>query len=170
MRFDGLLTPLVSVACTAALSAAHADASFLARFEGGWSGSGRIQRDVDAASRRVSCRVTGTQPSVDRLSIEGTCRAAVIVTRRIGADLHYDPASQRFSGTYTGSTKGTARVSGRQRGDALVLTITYPAPTYGDSTATMTIRNDGEGQFSMVVVDKVDGADKETSNIGFSQR
>lgn len=148
-------------------STALADQSFLSRFDGGWSGSGRIQRDVDASPRRVSCRVTGRQASPDSVSIAGTCRAAVIVTRRIGAEIRYDPRTRVFSGTYTGSTKGTAKVSGTQRGDALVLTITYPVPTYGDSTATMTIRNAGNGVFSMVVADEVDGATKETSNISF---
>jgi hypothetical protein len=149
--------------------AAFADASFLSRFDGGWGGSGTVQRDVDASPRRVSCRVAGSQPSPNRVSITGTCRAAVIVTRRIGADIRYDPASKRFSGTYTGSTKGPAQVSGTQRGDSLVLTITYAAPAYGDRTATMTIRNAGKGQFSLVVTDKVDGANRQTSNLSFSK-
>ncbi|GGD91153.1 hypothetical protein GCM10011390_07350 [Aureimonas endophytica] len=152
-----------------AVPAASADPAFLERFEGGWRGSGFVQRDVDKSPRRVSCRVSGSRPAENRLSIAGTCRAAVVFTRQIGADLRYDPGSQRFSGTYTGSSKGPARVAGTQRGDALVLTITYPVPTYGDRVATMVIRNAGAGRFSMVVVDKVDGADKETSNIDFGE-
>ncbi len=158
-----------AVLLAASSSSALADASFFQRFDGSWRGSGTIQRDVDSSPRRVSCSVQGSQPSPNRMSIAGTCRAAVIVTREIGADIRYDPGSQRFSGTYTGSSKGTARVSGRQNGDALVLTITYPVPTYGDRTATMTIRNSGSGGFSMVVVDEVDGADKETSSLRFSR-
>ncbi|KAB0680866.1 hypothetical protein [Aureimonas leprariae] len=150
-------------------SAARADASFLQRFDGGWQGSGTVQRDVDPSPRRVSCRVTGSRPTPNRVSITGTCRAAVIVTRRIGADIRYDPASKRFTGTYTGSTKGPAQVSGTQRGDALVLTMIYAVPIYGDRNATMTIRNAGNGQFSLVVTDKVDGADKQTSNVSFSK-
>lgn len=150
-------------------SVALADAGFLSRFDGGWGGSGTVQRDVDASPRRVSCRVTGSRPSPNRVSITGTCRAAVIVTRQIGADIRYDAGSKRFSGTYTGSTKGPAQVSGTQRGDSLVLTITYAVPSYGDRTATMTIRNAGNGQFSMVVTDKVNGASKQTSNISFSK-
>lgn len=168
MRPNRFRLPL-ALAALALPGSALADASFLQRFDGGWRGSGTVQRDVDSSPRKVSCRVSGSQPSPDRVTITGTCRAAVIVTRQIGADIRYDNASRRFSGTYTGSTKGTARVSGRQQGDSLVLTITYPVPTYGDSTATMTIRNAGNGRFSMVVTDKVDGASKETSNISFSK-
>ncbi|WP_157944593.1 hypothetical protein [Mangrovicella endophytica] len=123
---------------------------------------------MDSAPRRVSCEVAGSRPSPNQVSITGQCRAAIIFTRRIGADIRYDPASGRFSGSYTGSTKGAAKVSGEQQGDALVLTITYPVPAYGDRAATMVIRNAGNGQFSMVVTDKVDGSDKQTSNISFS--
>ncbi|WP_152048452.1 hypothetical protein [Aureimonas psammosilenae] len=162
---------LVAGLCGLVLStpSARADASFLQRFDGSWRGAGQIQRDVDASPRKVTCRVEGSRPSANRVSIDGTCRAAVIVTRKIGADIRYDPATRRFTGTYTGSTKGPAQVAGTQRGDALVLTITYAVPIYGDRNATMTIRNAGNGRFSMVVTDKVDGADKETSNVTFNQ-
>lgn len=167
-RHDRTLAAVVAFAAMLP-NAAFADASFLKRFGGSWSGAGTVQRDIDPSPRRVSCRVTGSQPSPNRVSIAGTCRAAVIVTRKIGADIRYDPGSQRFSGTYTGSTKGPAQVTGTQRGDSLVLTITYAAPTYGDRTAVMTIRNAGNGGFSMVVNDKVNGANKQTSNLNFSR-
>lgn len=149
---------------------AAADAAYFDRFEGGWTGSGMIQRDVDPSPRKVSCNVSSARPSQNSISITGTCRAAVIFTRRIGAELTYDPGTKRFSGVYTGSNKGPAQVSGRLQGNALVLTITYAKPVYGDRTAVMTISNAGSGRFSMVVTDKVEGASKETSNIRFSKR
>lgn len=162
-----LLAGAFSLLC--GIGPAAADAGYFDRFEGKWSGSGQIQRDVDSAPRKVSCSVSGARSSPNRISIAGTCRAAVIFTRKIGAELTYDPADDTFSGVYTGSTKGPARLSGRLKGDALVLTITYAKPVYGDRTALMTIGNAGSGAFSMVVTDKVEGATKETSSIRFSK-
>ena len=157
-----LAAGLLATLCSPAL----ADATFVERFDGRFSGSGTIQREEDTAPRRVSCTVTGSQPSPRRLALSGTCRAAVIVRRAIGADIRYDAGSDRFSGTYTGSTKGTARLTdGRLTGDTLRFTLTYPVVVHGDRTATMTIRNAGSGTFSVVVTDEVDGTARETSAI-----
>jgi hypothetical protein len=147
-------------------AAAHADAQFLTRFDGSFRGSGTVQREQDTSPRRVSCSVEGTQPSQSRLRIAGSCRAAVIVRREIGADIRFDPASGRFSGSYTGSTKGVSQLSnGRLRGDTLTFTLTYPVTVHGDRTAVMTIRNNGGGGFSLSVTDQVDGQPRKTSDI-----
>ncbi len=147
-------------------ASAWADASFLARFDGSFRGSGSVQREQDASPRRVTCSIEGAQPSGVSLRIAGTCRAAVIVRREIGADIRFDPASGRFSGSYTGSTRGVSRLSnGRLRGDTLTFTLTYPVTVHGDRTATMTIRNAGDGGFSLAVTDQVDGAPRRTSDI-----
>lgn len=149
---------------------ARADARFLDRFEGGWGGAGTIQRDVDSTPRKVSCTLDGSRGGANTISLAGTCRALVVFSRSIGAKLTYDPSSQRYSGVYTGSSKGPAQLSGRQSGDSLVLDITYPQPIYGDRKAVMTIASRGKGGFSMVVTDKVDGANKQTSNFSFESR
>ncbi|WP_294644946.1 hypothetical protein [uncultured Aureimonas sp.] len=86
--------------------------------------------------------------------------------REIGADIRFDPASGRLTGSYTGSTKGVSRLTnGRLQGDTLTLTLTYPATVHGDRTATMTIRNAGGGTFSLAVTDDVDGTTRRTSDI-----
>jgi hypothetical protein len=149
---------------------ALADARFLDRFEGGWGGTGTIQRDVDSTPRKVTCSIEGDRGGENSISLAGTCRALVVFSRSIGATLTYDPSSQRYSGVYTGSSKGPAQLSGRQRGDRLVLDITYPQPIYGDRKAVMTIASNGKSGFSMVVTDKVDGANKQTSNFSFKSR
>ncbi|RIY03616.1 hypothetical protein D3218_02395 [Aureimonas flava] len=149
---------------------AHADPQFLSRFEGSFRGSGSVQREQDSSPRRVSCTVDGTLAGENRLRIAGTCRAAVIVRREIGADIRFDPGSGRFSGSYTGSTRGVSQLSnGRLRGDTLTFTLTYPVVVHGDRTAVMTIRNEGGGAFSLSVTDQVDGASRRTSDISLGR-
>ncbi|WP_279479761.1 hypothetical protein [Aureimonas sp. SK2] len=147
-------------------TSALADAEYLARFDGAFRGTGSVQREQDTSPRRVNCSVEGSQPSANRLRIAGVCRAAVIVRREIGADIRFDPASGQFSGSYTGSTKGVSRLSnGRLRGDTLTFTLTYPVTVHGDRTATMAIRNSGNGTFALTVTDDVDGTPRRTSDI-----
>ena len=151
-------------------SQAKADARFLDRFEGGWGGSGTIQRDIDPSPRKVTCTLKSARADANNISLTGSCRALVVFSRSIGATLTYDPASKRYRGIYTGSSKGPAQLSGRQQGDRLVLDITYPKPIFGDRKAVMTIASNGRAGFSMVVIDKVDGAEKQTSNFSFKSR
>lgn len=161
-----LLPRLLALAVLAVPGLAHADASFLSRFDGSFRGAGSVQREQDASPRRVTCSINGTQASDTRLRIAGSCRAAVIVRREIGADIRFDPASGRYSGSYTGSTRGVAQLTnGRLRGDTLTFTLVYPVTVHGDRTATMTIRNPGDGSFSLAVTDEVDGAPRRTSDI-----
>ena len=169
MRFA--CTRLAAALATMAvgLSVAHAEQPFFDRFDGSWRGNGQVQRDIDPAPRSVKCSLTGKRNGPNRMSIAGTCRAAVIFSRKIGADLTFDPKSQRFTGSYTGSATGPATLSGRLRGERLVLEITYAKVVYGDRKAVMTISNPGSRNFSMAVTDKVDGRDKQTSSLSFSR-
>jgi hypothetical protein len=130
------------------------EASFLSRFEGNWSGAGHVKKDAQSDTWQVSCRMSG-QPGVNRISIDGNCRAAVIVNRAIGAHLVYDPASGRYSGTYIGSVVGPARLSGQRVGDAVKLTITWPKLVNGDTKAAMTVHNAGNGQLRITVADNL---------------
>lgn len=147
-------------------NSASADASFLSRFNGAFGGKGFVQREQDSEPRTVNCSVKGATPSSNRLDIAGSCRAAIVVSRKIGAQIRYDPSSDTFSGTYTGSSKGPAQLSnGRLRGSTLTLDLTYPTPVHGDRSAVMTIRNTGNGGFTMSVTDKVDGQSRKTSDV-----
>jgi hypothetical protein len=158
---------VAAAATLASLSPAAAAQPFFDRFDGRWSGTGQVQRDVDPSPRSVKCTLTGQRNGPNKMSIAGTCRAAVIFTRKIGADLTFDPKSQRFTGSYTGSATGPAKLSGRLRGERLVLEITYAKPVYGDRKAVMTIANPGSRNFSMAVTDRVEGRDKQTSSLSF---
>ena len=103
--------------------------------------------------------------------MSGTCRAAVIFSRKISADISVDPSSGRYSGTYVGSSIGPASLSGKRQGDAIVLTITWPKPVRGDTTAVMTIKNAGNGQLAITVTDEVEpgGAKAQVTNLALRQ-
>jgi hypothetical protein len=164
-------TTLIAAALPLVLAGpSQADTNFLSRFQGSYSGSGTVQREQDSSPRNVTCRVTGRTPSSNDIEIAGSCRAAVIVTRQIGASIRYDPDSQRFSGTYTGASRGPAQLrNGRLQGSTLVFDLVYPQVVHGDRNAVMRITNSGNGQFTMQVTDQVDGKPQQTSNVTLSR-
>jgi len=129
------------------------EADFLGRFSGSFSGSGLVQRNADESPAQVSCTLTG-QPSTTGISMSGQC-GAFIFSKQIRADLTFDPASGRYTGVYVGSSIGPARLSGTRQGNAVVLTITWPQPVNGDTKATMTIHNAGNGRLAITVTDRV---------------
>ncbi len=149
-------------------TAAADETEFLQRFVGSWAGSGAVQRKAEEGPKRVTCKVKGT-PAQNALPISGTCRAALVFTRKIGVDVRVDPGTGRYTGTYTGASIGPARVSGRRSGDVVTLTITWPKPVNGDTTASMAIRNDGAGRMSIVVTDEIDGQKVKTTEVTMSK-
>jgi hypothetical protein len=137
-----------------ALSGAQAaESDFFNRFAGSFSGSGQVQRNAAESPNTVRCTLTG-RPHSNGISMSGQC-GAFIFSKQIRADIRFDSASGRYTGTYVGSSIGPARLSGRRRGDAVVLTITWPRPVNGDTKATMTIRNPGNGQLAITVTDRL---------------
>jgi hypothetical protein len=152
------------MAAVAGTGVASAATDFLQRFDGKWSGSGLVQRNEGENPTQVNCTVRGNT-GANGIAIGGTCRAYVLFTREIGAELTYDPKTERYTGVYRGSKIGPARLSGKRQGDALNLTVTWPKEVYGDRKANMTIRNTGGGTFSFVVTDEVNGQRVTTTNL-----
>ncbi len=146
------------------------ESEFLQRFEGKFSGGGKVSRNEAEKATNVNCTMNGNVGD-NSLSMSGTCRAAVIFSRKISADLRFDPSSGRYTGTYVGSSIGPARLSGKRSGDAVNLTITWPKPVRGDTTAAMTIRNTGNGQLGITIVDEVPagGPKAQVSSISLKQ-
>ena len=144
------------------------EGDFLKRFDGAFSGSGEVSRNEGEASTGVRCSMQGTSTSA-AVSMRGTCRAAIIFSRQISADLKVDE-SGRYTGTYVGSSIGPAALSGKRSGDAINLTITWPKEVRGDNTAQMTIRNDGAGQVAIIITDRMSagGATAQVSSIALS--
>jgi hypothetical protein len=145
--------------------------TFLDRFKGNWTGSGRIQRNAETSPWNVDCTVNGDR-GADRISIQGNCRAALILQRRIAADISYDVRTGLYQGVYTGARVGPARLSGTRRGDAVQLTIDWPKPINGDKKAEMTIVNEGSGILRIVVRDNLfpGGPVQQTSELILRQR
>jgi hypothetical protein len=137
----------------AAGGAQAGEADFFNRFAGSFSGSGQVQRNSSESPNQVQCTLTG-RPSANGVAMAGEC-GAFIFSKRISADIRYDEASGRYHGSYVGSSIGTARLSGARRGDSVVLTITWPQPVNGDTKATMTISNSGNGRLAISITDKV---------------
>ena len=139
------------------------------RFAGSFSGSGEVKRNARANPNQVECTLTG-QPSASGVSISGKCGASIF-SRDVRADIRYNPASGVYTGTYVGSAIGPAKLRGTRRGDAVVMTITWPKPVNGDVKATMTIRNSGNGALAIVVTDAVQpgGPEAEVTRLALSQ-
>jgi hypothetical protein len=137
-----------------AFGTAHAsEADYLNRFAGSFSGSGQVKRNASENASQVQCTLTG-QPSANGVSMSGQC-GAFIFTKQIRAEIRFDPATGRYTGTYIGSSIGPARLSGKRRGDAVVLAIIWPQPVNGDTRASMTISNAGHGRLLITITDRV---------------
>ena len=150
-------------------TAFSAEDEFLNRFQGSFSGTGLVQRNAQEDPSQVTCTLNG-QPSANSVSMSGEC-GAFIFSKRISADLTFDPKSGRYSGTYVGSSIGPAGLSGKRSGDSVVLTITWPQPVNGDTKATMTIRNSGNGRLAITVTDEVEpgGPSAEVTQLALNQ-
>ncbi len=156
MHLHSISAALAGLALVGGLFIGTANASearFFERFAGSFSGSGEVLRNASERPNRVRCTLTG-QPSANAVTMSGKC-GAFVFSKQIRANISFDPASGRYSGVYVGSSIGPASLSGRRRGDSVVLTITWPQPVNGDTKATMTIRNAGNGQLAITVTDKV---------------
>ncbi|RDI57249.1 hypothetical protein [Microvirga subterranea] len=159
------------VATLSPSGASAQEGSFLDRFKGVWIGSGHIQRNAETSPWNVNCTVNGDR-APDRISIQGNCRAALVLQRRIAADIAYDVRTGLYRGVYTGARVGPARLSGTRRGDAVRLTIDWPKPVNGDMQAEMIIVNEGSGMLRIVVRDNLvpGGPVQQTSELILRQR
>jgi hypothetical protein len=143
------LVAAFSVAAGAA-GAQNAESDILKHFDGSFTGAGGVRTSADGSPWNVKCKVNGSSTSTT-LSLDGSCTAAAVVRRKIGADLKVD-SSGTYKGVYTGSKIGPAALSGRRQGNRVVLNVTWPKPVNGDTKATMTITPTGNG-FTFAVDD-----------------
>lgn len=124
---------LLAAAVTAsALPALADDEAFLASFAGSWSGKGEFRITAGSSPMSVACAFdAATSPT--SLSLDGKCRGMVVVSRRIGVKLKTD--GEGVSGSYVGSTTGSAGLSGRRTGTAFDLSIRWAKSVNGDREA-----------------------------------
>lgn len=158
----------LATAATFGAGPTQAGAAFNQRFEGAWIGAGTVQRDSDPTPRQVTCRIDGAADAT-RLSLAGTCRAMLIFTRAIGADLAVD-GSGRYRGVYVGSRVGPAQLSGVVEGDRAVLDVNFPEGIGGGRQQMIIDNPPGSDRFILRVTDIVDGALREITNLVFERR
>ena len=114
---------IVAAAMTAAVPAHASEAEFLETLEGNWAGSGSIRLKPDQEPVNVNCDLS-SDASAERLSMDGNCNAMIVMSRAICADLSVD--GETYSGTYTGSPRGPASLSGNRSGDTVNLAVAWP--------------------------------------------
>ncbi len=167
MRHRILLAVALTAGPLASAPAFAAEDGFIDRFDGSWGGGGVVMRNEDSGPTKVNCSLSGEGEN-NQINIAGSCRAYLIFTRNVRVDVVYDPASDRYSGTYVGSKIGTARLSGKRHGDQVDLTLTWPKKVMGDTTAKMTIINSGNGQLRVLVNDKVGGGVRPVTDLALA--
>jgi hypothetical protein len=157
----GLMGPL------SLIKGGYAASIALDRYVGTFAASGTVLEGPEANSHTVRCRLTASLQGATSLSLRGTCRAYMILSRSISVDLTWDPQSGQVIGTYTGSRVGTAQLIGRQMGNDLDLKITWPRPLYGDTTANLRVVGIDANRFRIVVMDRigVNGPSRATTDL-----
>ncbi|WP_026381251.1 hypothetical protein [Afifella pfennigii] len=149
-----VLLAALLVAGASAMPAAAAEENFIDRFDGAWGGGGVVIEDEESGPTKVNCSLRG-EGEGNEIKVSGRCRAYAIFSRKVAVNVRYQPGSGTYTGTYTGSPAGVARLSGKRRGDTVSLTLTWPKEVMGDTRASMSITNDGNGRVRVLVNDKV---------------
>jgi hypothetical protein len=165
-RVAATLLPLLIATCgPGTLYASEAD--YIGLFGGPWSGSGIVLNNDKPW--QVNCQAVG-QPAQNHLLITGTC-AVFLVSVAFEADVTFDPATGRYSGTYAGGNS-SAQISGQRSGSTVDFTMIWSKPidAYGDTQANLTIVNSGNGSFSIVIDNhEAAGPTKRASDLLLSQ-
>src|SRR6185295_9155532 len=134
-------------------AAVAAPASFFNDLPGNWSGSGRAyltKFGEVSANCRLDVSGAGTQ-----IEMKGSC-GMLVFRQALGLTLK-NAGGNRFTGTYTGSKTGPAKLDGTLQDDRLVLSIRWGGLVNGDRTAQMILERTGPNSFAQTVVDKVSG-------------
>lgn len=119
------------------------EAEFLQTLEGAWSGGGSIRLNPEDEAMQVSCDFQSGADGA-KLVFDGSCRAMVVFSRQIGAEIEHDGSS--YSGVYTGARRGPAQLSGQRAGDALQLSVQWP----DQRSAQMELARLGPDQMQLV--------------------
>ncbi len=144
-----LSTILMALLCVTAPAAAN-EANFLKSLQGQWTGGGPVRIRVNWSPITVSCNFD-TQADNNTLTMKGTCRGLMFMSRSISADIRYRDAG--YSGWYIGPKGGRARVNGSRVGNAIDLIIHWPKTINGDRIADLTVQKIGSNGMKLMTVD-----------------
>ena len=146
-----LTVPLALAACLLGATGAHADeANFLHSLQGKFAGKGMVRIRTNSPVMNISCSFT-SDATASSLLLDGTCRALLIMSREIKADLKV--SGTKYTGTYTGSRSGPAGLNGSREGNAIKLDIHWAKIINGDRDADMTVEKTGPDSMRMMVID-----------------
>lgn len=138
-------------ACLFSTTGAHADeANFLHSLQGKFAGKGTVRLRTNMPVMNISCTFT-SNATANSLSLDGTCRAMLIMTRQIRADLKTNGTT--YTGTYIGSRTGPAGLKGRRVGNAINLDIHWAKIVNGDRDAELTVEKIGADDMRLTVTD-----------------
>lgn len=124
--------------------AGSSEASFLSSLEGRFSGNGTLQ-NAGGSSRSLKCEFNGDQEG-SRLSLDGSCTTAAILSATIKIELRHDPKTGRYAGTFKESTGTVANLAGTRQGQRLTLAFNETAESVRPNPpATLTISRQQDG-------------------------
>ncbi|MEN3791345.1 hypothetical protein [Fulvimarina sp. MAC3] len=171
MSFNNFIAAGSFVFSLATGSAALAQGDdYFERYSGDWEGGGRVQLEKLPKPVNVSCEAEGTAETETEFKLQGTCSAMLVLSNNIGAELVLDTKTGQYTGVYTGSESGPAKLAGTRNGDSLDLEVTWNKVIYNDDKAVMTITNDGDGSFVLKVTEEIDGKDVVVSDLSFTEK
>jgi hypothetical protein len=120
------------------------EAGFLSSLEGRFSGNGTLQ-NAGGSSRSLKCQFDGDQQG-SRLSLDGSCTTAAILSTTIKIELRHDPKTDRYAGTFKESTGTVANLAGTRQGQRLTLAFNETAESVRPNPpATLTISRQQDG-------------------------
>jgi hypothetical protein len=146
-----LVSAAIACALLAPASAFASEEAFLKSIEGRWTGGGIVLQKLGGPKVNVSCNMQSTA-SAQSYSMDGSCRALVVVTRSFTARVKASGTS--YAGTYVGVSGKPSTLRGSRSGNAINLDVTWANEIYGDRKATMTIQKVGDNGLRIRTIDK----------------
>ena len=142
-----------------------ASSTFFSNLTGSWSGTGSAYlAKTGEISATCDLKIAGGESKV---SMQGSC-GKFIFHQKLGFTL-MNTAGNKYTGIYTGSKTGPARLEGTLQGNEMRLTITWGGLVNGDRTAKMLLRRTGPNSFVQSVIDQVAGKTRDTSQFNFTR-
>ncbi|WP_426232175.1 hypothetical protein [Pararhizobium sp. DWP3-4] len=106
------------------------EAEFLKSISGFYSGGGTVRLRTNSPPIKVKCSFYSAHGS-GALTLTGTCRGLLVVSRTVSADIRVDGA--KYGGSYIGAGSGTARLAGSRSGDRLRFAIRWAKVINGEA-------------------------------------
>lgn len=162
-RKTGLCAVMALALATAAAPASSTEVQFLGDMSGQWSGSGKAYLK-NLGNVSASCNMKADSADSE-ISLSGKC-GVLFFSIGLGLQLK-DEGENQFTGLYTGSRTGPAKLQGVLEGNRLVMDITWNGEVNGDRDAKMVLERTGTDSFTQTVTDVVRGEERTTSQFVF---